>query len=177
LKFSYLLFGVTGFFALLGPAAAQVQQNEQTTTLVRDVTEAFFDQLPKADFDVERAFMTDGFADQTPLSAWKAVRDQFVRSVGGTPRYNAHQLTYYTRETLLAAVDFSGQPAKPDTFICGFVLWEIPEQNKIGFIRLEQNVVEVPIFKSMPRQQAAQLMTDWYCPASLIETVLGSSGQ
>jgi hypothetical protein len=156
----------------LKPVAAQVAPSEQTTKLVQDVTGAFFNLLPSDNFEAERAFMTDDFASKTPLDAWTSAREQFMALAGSTPRYAPHQLTYYQKSALLAAVDFSGKGSKPETFVCGFILWEIPEPNKIGFFRLEQNVVSVPLFNKMPKQQAAQLMADWHCPAPLIETTL-----
>ncbi len=177
MKFRDLVVFSTVFFAIMQPASAQVRQSEQTTRLVQSVADAFFDLLPKNDFAAERAFMSKSFALATPLRDWKAMRKLTIAENGSTPLYKAHQLTYYVRDTLLAAVDFSGQSSDPDTYICGFVLWEISAENTIGFFRMEQNVVTVPIFKKMPIQQAAQLMTDWHCPMSLIETVLGLSGQ
>jgi hypothetical protein len=164
-----LLFSLQVF---LEPVAAQVPPSEQTTKLVQDVTDAFFNLMPSDNYEAERAFMTDDFASRTPLQVWKSSREQFKVLAGSTPPYAPHRLTYYQEGALLAAVDFSGKGSKPDTFVCGFVLWEIPEPNKIGFFRLEQNVVSVPLFNQMPKQQAAQLMADWHCPVGLIETVL-----
>ena len=66
-----------------------------------------------------------------------------IKDTGSTPTYTPHRLTYYNQGTLLAAVDFSGMGSKPDTYVCGFILWEIPEPNKIGFSRIEQNIVPV----------------------------------
>jgi hypothetical protein len=85
----------------------------------------------------------------------------------------AHALTFYPRSPLLAAVDFWGAGEKPDVYVCGFVLWEIPQATVIGFSRLEQNVVPVDMMRKMPVQQAAQLLTDWHCPVDLIASVLG----
>ena len=167
-----LVAACTGLFVSVAPASAQIQQSEQTTKIVQVITKAFFDLLPEHKFEAERAFMTDDFAEATPLSAWKKVREQFIELVGSTPQYTEHQLTYYVQDGLLAAVDFSGQAAKPDTYVCGFVLWEFLEPNKIRFVRFEQNIVSGSVFKSMPVQEAAQLMADWHCPTSLIETVL-----
>ena len=154
------------------PAAAQTQPSEQTTALVAGVSETFFDLLPQHDFATERAFMSDSFAQNMPLVSWQNGREQFVAIAGKTPRYIAHGLTYYQQDTLLAAVDFSGQATQPDMFICGYILWEISDANTIGFGRLEQNIVSVPVFQNMPVQQAAQLMSDWRCPVALVEMIL-----
>ena len=177
LKLRYIFAACIGFIMQLEPATGQVQQDEQIAMLVEGVTKAFFEQLPQENFEAERAFMSDEFAAATPLIYWKSIREQFVKDVGQTPQYVPHKVTYYEKDSLLAAVDFSGQATKPDTFVCGFVLWEITKKNMIGFIRIEQNIVPVAVFKSMPIQQAAQLMTDWRCPVSLIEKVLEISVQ
>jgi hypothetical protein len=168
----FFLALLLSFQVFLEPVVAEVAPSEQTTKLVQDVTSAFFNLLPEDNYQAERAFMTDNFASETPLEAWKSVREKFKSLAGSSPRYSPHRLTYYKEGALLAAVDFSGQGAKSDTFVCGFILWEIPEPNKIGFFRLEQNVVSVPLFNQMPKQQAAQLMADWHCPTPLIEATL-----
>ncbi len=115
--------------------------------------------------------MAGELASVYSLESWKKVHMQFVSSAGLKSKYTAYRTTFY-EDTFFAAVDFYGQAAKPNTFICGFVVWKVEGNNKIGFIRLEQNVVSVTTFKSMPQQQAAQLMVDWRCPISLIEDVL-----
>lgn len=177
LELTVLLATSVGYFALLEPASAQVQENDSTARLVKDVTEAFFDLLPQDSFATERAFMTDDFATQTPLNEWKTIREKLIVELGATPRLSAHRLTFYEQDQLLAAVDFSGRGIKPDTHVCGFILWEIPEPNKIGFLRIELNTVPVDVFKSLPLQQAAQLMADWHCPMALIEDGLGIAVQ
>jgi hypothetical protein len=168
----HIIFATTFVLALLEPANAQTRPSEQTNELVRNVTEAFFDLPPQDSFDIERAFMSDSFASAMTQKSWQNVREKLIEAAGKTTRYVAHNLTYYQRDFLIAAVDFSGQATKPDMFICGYILWEISDPNTIGFVRLEQNVVPVSVFQSMPIQEAAQLMGDWRCPVSLIETVL-----
>lgn len=169
------LFAIFAAVAISCPALAQVQSDKATTRLVGEVTEAFFALLPKNDFPSERAFMTDEFAAMTSLKDWTRIRAQLIEAAGSTPRYSAHDLTYYQRGTLFAAVDFSGRTTTANTIVCGFVLWEIASPAVIGFSRLEQNVVPAEVFKAMPVQQAAQLMTDWHCPTTLIEAILGVS--
>jgi hypothetical protein len=168
----YALAALICVNTLLAPATAEVRQSEETTKLVKDVTTAFFAMLPSDNFEAERAFMTDEFAAATPIDSWTRARRLLIANVGATPRYVPHRLTYYDEMSLLAAVDFSGQGTSADTFVCGYILWELPAPDLIGFIRLEQNVVQASSFKSMPVQQAAQLMTQWHCPAALIEQVL-----
>lgn len=171
------LFALIGACVLTCPALAQVQPDKATTRFVGNATEAFFDLIPKNDFQAERAFMTDELASMTSLRDWTNLRSQVIETAGSTSHYQSHALTYYQRGALLAAVDFWGRGAKPDTFVCGFILWEIPKPDVIGFSRFEQNVVPAKVFKAMPVQQAAQLMADWHCPATLIEAVLGVSVQ
>ena len=171
------LFALLGLFAFAESAIAQVQPDDVTTRLVGEVTKAFFELLPKNDFQSERAFMTDEFFRATSLKNWTTIRKQVIATAGSTPRYASHALTYYKRGTLLAAVDFWGRGSKPNTFVCGFILWEIPTPNLIGFSRVEQNIVPADVVKKMPVQQAAQLMADWHCPTALIETILGVSVQ
>lgn len=159
------------------PAYAQVQPSSQTTELVGGVTEAFFELLLEEDFARERAFLTDELAKSIPIEEWRNRREQVIEAAGPTPRYAAHGLSYYQNKQLLAAVDFSGQAAEPNTYICGYLLWKLPSPNIIGLTRFEQNIVSVDLFSSMPLQDAAQLMTNWRCPSAVIETVLGVSVQ
>lgn len=161
--------------SLFVPAYAQETPSSQTTDLVGGVTEAFFDQLVKDDFAIERAFMTDQFANSMSVSRWSHLRAQVTEITGATPRYVAHGLRYFQNKKLFADVDFSGQTSDPNTLICGYVLWEIPTANTIGLTRFEQNIVSVEEFRNMPQQEAAQLMTNWRCPAGMIETTLGIS--
>ena len=161
------------FFSLSTTAISQIQPSDQTTQLVASVSEAFFDQLVKEDFAAERAFMSDRMASTVSANAWRQSRQQVIEIAGKTQRYSAHGLTYYGGEQLLAAVDFSGQTEFPDSLICGYMLWELPASNVIGLARLEQNVVSVNAFRTMPVQEAAQTMVSWRCPAKMIEDVLG----
>jgi hypothetical protein len=151
---------------------AQVQPSDETTGLVATVTTKLFEILPTDDSQAAMAFMADDFAASVSVAEWKAVRQSINDAVGSTPEYVPHALTWYQRERLLAAVDFSGAGSKPATFVCGFILWELPKSNQIGFIRLEENVVVRDAFRKMPVQQAVQLMTDFHCPVPLIESVL-----
>ncbi len=173
MKFRYVIVACLLVLALLQSAAARVQRDEKTDKLVKGATNALFELLPKNDFEAARAFMADELAAITSLEDWKKLRRQIALDAGSTPGYTAYQTTYYEKNTLLAAVDFYGQAARPDTYVCGFVVWEIVENKEIGFIRLEENVVSVAVFKSMPQQQAAQLLTNFRCPVPFIEKVLG----
>lgn len=171
----HALYALIGFFASAQALIAQVQQTQQTTQLVQDVTKAFFAQLPKDSFEAERAYMAKGLLETVNAREWAASRKYLRDQLGTMVSYTPYNLTYYSRESLLAAVDFSGKGNKADTYVCGFVLWEIPEPNEIGLLRIEENVVSQKLFRKMPLQQAAQLMSDWRCPAQLIESVLGVS--
>ncbi|MGB7269748.1 MAG: hypothetical protein WBC90_09530 [Albidovulum sp.] len=164
-------------FSLSVSAQAQVQPSDQTTQLVATVSEAFLDQIVKEDFATERAFMSDRLAKTASVDDWRSTRRQAIDLAGKTQRYTVHGLTYYQEENLLAAVDFSGPAEVPDTMICGFMLWELPEKNVIGLVRFEQNIVTVDNFRKMPAQEAAQTMTNWRCPAEMIQSVLGISVQ
>ena len=159
------------------PATAQVQPSAATNTLVQTVTEVFFDQLPKNDFNAERAFMADHFAVTMTPKKWQTGRELLLEKIGSTPRYTAHNLTYYQQEHLLAAVDFSAKSDQPDTYVCGYILWEMPMENVIGFTRLEQNIVSEKLVKKMDLEKAVQLLTNWHCPNVVIETVLGVAFQ
>lgn len=133
--------------------------------------------LLKENFEAERALMTDQLATLVSLVEWSNYRSKVIGETGSTPKYNAHNLTYYNQGKLFAAVDFSGRTAKADTIICGFVLWEVSLGNEIGLARFEQNVVSAKLFRSMPVQTAAQTMASWRCPKSTIESMLGVSIQ
>lgn len=74
--------------------------------------------------------------------------------------YKAHRLTYYERDHLQAAVDFVAKSASPETFICGYLLWDISAPSEIALSRVEQNVVKVSLFRGMPVQKAAQLLAN-----------------
>lgn len=153
-------------------AAAQVDGT--TEKLIQDATDALFQQLPKDDFAAERAFMAPELSEMISDQGWAAVRRQIVQDAGSTPAYVAYQTTYYDQGGELAAVDFYGQAWRPETFVCGFVLWRLYEAGDPKFVRLEQNVVHQAAFRSMPAQQAAQLLADWRCPVPVIEKVLGA---
>ncbi|NRA89063.1 MAG: hypothetical protein HRU28_17135 [Rhizobiales bacterium] len=140
---------------------AQQQPNIQTTKLVNGITKAFFEQLLLEEFTSERAFMSDQLANSTTIDDWRNIREKIIKVSGSTPRYVAHGLTYYQGEKLLAAVDFSSQTLNPNIVICGYLLWELPSPNKIELTRFEQNIVSVDLFRAMPQQKAAQLMTNW----------------
>jgi hypothetical protein len=159
----------------LTPVAAQVQPDDATARLVSQTSEAFLDQIVIEDFAAERAFLSPGLAALVSPGAWQSMRAQTIQTAGKTQRYSVHAVTYYQDKTLLAAVDFSGPAGKPDTFICGFLLWELPDRASIGLMRLEQNVVAAETFRQLPVEVAAQNMADWRCPVPLIETTLGIS--
>lgn len=167
------LLAVAWLVSMSTNALAQIQPSEQTTQLVANVSEAFFDQLVKEDFATERAFMSDRMANTASPDAWRSARLQVIEIAGQAQRYSAHGLTYYQDEHLLAAVDFSGRAEDQSNLICGFMLWELPTSNVIGLVRFEQNVVSVDAFRRMPVQEAAQTMVNWRCPAEMIEDVLG----
>jgi hypothetical protein len=149
-----------------------MQPSDQTTKLVARVSEAFFDQLVKEDFNAERAFMSDRLANMASATSWRQVRQKVIETAGKTPRYSAHGLTYYQGEHLLAAVDFSARAEVPGNLICGYMVWELTASNVAGLVRFEQNVVSVDVFRSMPVHEAAQTMVNWRCSAKVIEDVL-----
>lgn len=160
-------------FALSVSTLADVQPSDETSRLAVQVSEAFLDQLVKEDFAADRAFFSDRLADMMSLDDWQNTRKEVIEVAGKTQRYSVHEITYYRDSDLLVAVDFSGPAEFSGTQICGFMLWELPETESIGLVRLEQNVVSVDAFRKLPVQEAAQTMTNWRCPAEMIESVLG----
>jgi hypothetical protein len=167
------LLAVAWLFATSATGLAQVQPGEETTQFVVTVSEAFLDQLVKEDFAAEYAFLSDELARMLSPADWQRLRQNTKDISGRTQRYSIHGLTYYQDNRLLAAVDFSGRGGFRDVWICGSMMWELPEPNAIGLVRFEQNVVSVDNMRSMQIQEAVQVMTTWRCPASLIEDVLG----
>ncbi len=164
---------MAGVFATSTAVLAQVRPGDETTQLVVTVSEAFLDQLVNEDFAAEYSFLSDGLARMMSFSDWQRSREQVIDIAGPTRRYAAHGLTYYQDGGLLAAVDFSGRGGFRDVWVCGYMLWELPEPNAIGLTRFEQNVVSGEDFRRMEIGQAAQVMTNWRCPVRLIEEVLG----
>ncbi len=67
------------------PLAAQVKPDDATTRLVADVTETFFDLLPKDDFAAERSFMAESLAAMADLDDWTQVRRSVIADTGATP--------------------------------------------------------------------------------------------
>lgn len=173
MKLRHILTACVIFLGLSGLATAQVQKDEHSVSLVRNATIALFDLLPKNNFEAERALMADDLASISTLGKWKIVRKQVTKETGPIPKYIAYQTTYYEEEALLVAVDFYGRAAKPNVYVCGFVLWKVEENSKIGFTRLEENVINMSAVKSLTKQQVAQQMADWRCPIFLIEEALG----
>lgn len=162
-------------FALSASTLAEVLPSDETSRLVAQVSEAFLDQLVKEDFAAERAFFSDQLLDMVSLDDWQSTRKKGIEVAGKTQRYSIHEMTYYRDSVLLVAVDFSGPAEFFGTQICGFMLWELPKPGSIGLVRLEQNVVSVDAFRKLPVEEAAQTMTNWRCPAAMIENVLGIS--
>ncbi len=158
------------------PAVAQPAPNEATTQLVAQVNETFFDQLTAADFATERAFLSPELSAMLSAEDWAALRQSVIDRTGPTPRFQAHQLTYYSQDTLLAAVDFVGETQSGD-FICGYALWSLPTADRIGLSRLEQNIVSPEIMRQLPAAEAAQTLTTWRCPQGLIAAILGIATQ
>jgi hypothetical protein len=164
---------ICGLLWLLLGTQAHAMSNKIFEKLVEMQTETFFDLMTKNKFDDERAFMTPEFAQIVNSNDWADSRQRLVDQLGSTPRYQVHNVTYYDQVNLYAAVDFVGQAAKSDLHVCGYIVWELRKPNRFGLIRLETNVVSETIFKKMPLQEAAQLMTNWKCSTGLIETILG----
>lgn len=159
---------------LAAPSAAnQVQQSAQTDALVARATQEFFELMPKANFKAERTFMTNDLANMMPLKKWRSTREAFGDMVGLQTKYRPYRLTYYQQKHLLAAVDFSGKAQKPGMYVCGYVLWEISNEDRIGLSRLEQNVVQANLIQQMDMSEAVQLLTNWRCHNAVIEAVLG----
>lgn len=171
------LFAMAWLLYNAGAVVAQVQPSDQISQFVEDTSEAFLIQLVKEDFAAERAFMSDRLAKLAPPDTWREARKRVIEQTGKTQPRTIHGLTYYSEENLLAAVDFSGQGAFPGTFICGFMLWELPTPNAAKLVRFEQNVVPVATFRKLSVTQAAQTMTNWRCPDAMIESVLDVSLQ
>jgi hypothetical protein len=157
------------------PTDAQVQPSDETSRLVFVVTEAFFDQLVKEDFQAERNFLSPTLTDGVSAKDWETLRRQTIDLAGKTRRYSAHGMTYYQEKNLLAAVDFHAAAERPETWVCGFLLWELASETEIGLLRFEQNVVDLPVFRQMPVETAAQTMVNFRCPVDMIERELGVS--
>ena len=102
------------------PVFAQIQPNEQTSQLVATVTDAFFSQLVQEDIDSELAFLSTELALSLDEDGWRTQRQMVIARSGPTPTFIPHRLTYYQQDTLLAAVDYSGQIGTSDTYICGY---------------------------------------------------------
>jgi hypothetical protein len=137
------------------------------------MSDLFLDQLALDDFAAERKFLSPRLAAMVSPEDWQATRLAVIAVAGKTRRYAVHGTTFYQDATLLAAIDFSGPAERPDTLICGFLLWELTDGNQIGLLRLEQNAVQLDLFRHMPVETAAQTMADWRCPVDLIESSLG----
>jgi hypothetical protein len=165
----YALFSMTLLTASL---AAQDATSDQTTQKVKAASEAFLDQIVAEDFAAERPFLAARLAASVSPEEWAAVRQQTIGISGKTQRYSVHGITYYQQDGLLAAVDFSGAAGLPDTFICGFMLWEVPDNQPLGLLRFEENVVPVAVFRQLPVAEAAQTMVNWRCPTALVESTL-----
>ncbi len=160
-------------FLLAAPAAAQLRPDDGVNRVVAQVTEAWFDQLPKADFATERAFFAPSLAGQVSKTEWSALRQQMIDRIGGaTPRYRARALSYYPRETLYAAVDFSARTEPAGVAVCGYVVWSLPDASTIGLIRMEENIVDPAIFQKMPAADAWKMLAEWRCPAPMIQEIL-----
>lgn len=168
------LAAVLIFVLTVPPQSAQAQPvpGEDAAQIVAQATDAFFTQLVKEDFAAERGFLSDSLATSLSSEQWREMRQQIIAKTGPTPHFRPHKLTFYQQETLLAAVDYAGQTAQADTYICGYILWSFSSENTLGLTRFEQNIIEKKAFEQMGVAQAAQLMTQWQCPPSIIETVL-----
>lgn len=167
-----MVFGLLGLIALCNPALAQEATGDPTTERVSAASEAFLDQIVVEDFAAERAFLSPGLAASISAEQWAEVRRQTIRLVGKTPRYAVHGISYYQQGELLAAVDFSGTAEVPDTVVCGYLLWEVPETGAPGLVRFEQNLVPIATFRKLAPQEAAQMLVNWRCPTPLIESSL-----
>jgi hypothetical protein len=159
-------------FPVLAQEATDDATDDATTGRVSATTEAFLDQIVAEDFAAERAFLSPKLASSISSEQWAEVRRQTTRMIGKTPRYAVHGISYYDQGGLLAAVDFSGTAEVPETLVCGFLLWEVPETGALGLLRFEQNVIPVAAFRQMPVQEAAQMMVNWRCPTALVESTL-----
>lgn len=172
-----LLYIIISILLLTIPTHAQIKPNAQTTKLVSSISKAFFTQLIKEDFEIEHTYMSDQLKNLMPNSEWQIYREKTIELTGATPQFLAHGLRYYQQKKMLAAVDFSGKAVKPNIYVCGFLLWEISEPNKIELIRFEVNTIFLEVVNAMRKQKAAQLMTNFRCPPAMIETILGISLQ
>ncbi|MEL6643833.1 MAG: hypothetical protein AAFQ79_07860 [Pseudomonadota bacterium] len=161
---------------LSAPALAQVAPSEAVAGRVAEASEAWFDLLPSADFEAERGYFTPSLANTMPPARWAEFRRATIaRSGGATPRYRGHGLTFYPGDTLRAAVDFWGEAVPGDIYICGYVVWAVPDASQIGLTRMEENIVEVTLFRAMDQDDALQTLTNWRCPDGLVRAILGLS--
>lgn len=153
-------------------ASAQMQPSDATAAQIVQVTNTFTTHLRNEDYASEYAMLTDSLRQKITEQDWKAQREAVFALAGPAVQVQPHALTYYTDVTLLAAVDYAAQATTPDIYICGYMLWQFIDEDTVQLSRFEQNVVDAATMKQMDINQAAQLMTDWHCPASLIEGML-----
>lgn len=152
--------------------SAQVVPGPESAALVVSATDRFIVHLQAEDFSAEHDMLTTSMQQQVPLDQWRTQRERVSALAGEMVQVTPHQLTYYSQDALLAAVDYAARGSEPDVYVCGYMLWQITDAETIGLSRFEQNVVEAPLMRQMDVAQAAQLMTNWHCPASLIEGML-----
>ena len=124
-----------------------------------------------------RAFFTDGLKSKTSTDDWAQFVKALDTATGPRGQVYVHDVSWYARETLVAAIDFSQPFVNGSGTICGYVVWTVPTLDQIEVSRVEQNIVSPSELRAMPVQEAAQLMTSWRCPVPLIEDLLGISLQ
>ncbi len=163
-------------FAL--PAFAQnLEPSEDLARALFLEHKALSEAMKASDPDGVRAFFTDGLKARTSTTEWA----EFVRSqderFGARGDHFVHGLTWYDRETLVAAIDFSQPLDNGRGAICGYVVWEIRAMDDMAVARIEQNLVTPALRGRGTTEEVAQLMTDWRCPPPMIEAFLGISKQ
>ncbi|MDU8944549.1 hypothetical protein [Ovoidimarina sediminis] len=149
------------------------QPGEDAARLVGQVSEALFDLLPTEDHANARAFFTPEFAELLSEEEWNGLRKSLLAEAGAIPRYRAHALSFYPQaDQLIAAVDFSG-PGENGTAICGYLVWSMPTDDRIGLLRIEESVANPALMRQMQPEEATQALLSWRCPPDVIASVLG----
>lgn len=118
---SYAVLGATVLASSLGS-----EFPEQERKLVA-ATSAFFDVIEAPDRATKVDFFTEAYSTAIPLDEWQNERLRELVDKGPLRGLTAYRITWYPVDTLLGAVDFVGRDGDDDDLVCGYVLWEFPQ--------------------------------------------------
>lgn len=152
-----------------------IQPSEDVAEAIFERHKAFAKVMSGNEPDAIRAFFNDDLRSRTTAPEW----DDFIRTLGEKtgargPTY-VHDISWYERDTLVAAVDFSQPLANGRGAVCGTVVWTVPTLEQIEVSRVVQNIVDPTSLRAMPVEEAARTMMDWRCPIPMVEDLLGVS--